>query len=498
MYIIHLLLIVVLIVTKCFKAQQPNNTYSNNTIFQVLNDTTTSPAFKFMQFLQSSPDYQPILELLSNTSSNLTLFIPSDQVYYEVTGEHPPTLTDPSNNTTNSTTNGTEASTTTTSSSSSLLSTTTTITGSVTTMADPSFSMGLPNIFTVSHQAEATSIYSLTKKDYIYNSYDNIMNNPNPEKRIVLSMRAEVLSKFGSLKMPQPQLGIHKAIDQGNWEAVTSDPIFANSFNHTDLAYYHLVNGSTVLTNTTMVLDSLLTNTTVNKWYSYSQLVVQQRNNLTVGNGLGNDANILADKTIQASNGIIYIIDKILIPPVSPIDTLSILENTTFFNWILSRSSYNSSLNTANNMTLFVPTNSALQNLNFTILTNETIDNFIKAHIISGVYYTTNMTAQPITVSSLAGTNLTLSNSDVSSNQSATVNEMHIIHSNILLNNGVMQLIDGILTFPVPQPPGSNPDDNPPNIGPFPPPVNSSSSCKLFKVSKLITTFIIIFLFFLK
>lgn len=106
-----------------------------------------------------------------------------------------------------------------------------------------------------------------------------------------------------------------------------------------------------------------------------------------------------------------------------------------------------------------------MQNLNFTDLNNDTLEGALKAHIVPGVYYTTNLTSEPTTVESVGGTNITLTNSDPSNNSSVTgkhechgkifvdfnifffyyyylVNDAHVVQGNILLNNGVMHLID--------------------------------------------------------
>jgi hypothetical protein len=58
--------------------------------------------------------------------------------------------------------------------------------------------------------------------------------------------------------------------------------------------------------------------------------------------------------------------------------------------------------------------------LNFTELNNETLQSAIKAHIVPGVYYTTNLTSDPTTVESVGGTNISLTNSDPTNNSSVT------------------------------------------------------------------------------
>lgn len=101
--------------------------------------------------------------------------------------------------------------------------------------------------------------------------------------------------------------------------------------------------------------------------------------------------------------------------------------------------------------------------MNFTDLNDDSLEGALKAHIVPGVYYTTNLTNEPTTVESVGGTNITLTNSDPTNNSSVTgkpkcfinrvysysclvlsflVNDAHVVQGNILLNNGVMHLID--------------------------------------------------------
>ena len=55
----------------------------NSNILQILNTTQLSPATKFVNLLQSSNEYRPILELLASPG-NHTIFVPSDKVWDEL------------------------------------------------------------------------------------------------------------------------------------------------------------------------------------------------------------------------------------------------------------------------------------------------------------------------------------------------------------------------------------------------------------------------------
>lgn len=94
---------------------------------------------------------------------------------------------------------------------------------------------------------------------------------------------------------------------------------------------------------------------------------------------------------------------------------------------------------------------------------NQTLPNLLAAHIVQGVYYTTNITnaTEDITAQSLAGQNITLSKNDT--NFFGTYNYIHqnillipaislvnnatIVVPNILLDSGVVHLIDTGMTL---------------------------------------------------
>lgn len=256
-----------------------------DTIFQILNNTNgSSPAPQFAQFLQSSPDYQPIVDLLNDPTSNLTVFVPSDGLFYNITGQIAPVL-----NQTNSTTSAGTASTSTASAAATSL---------------PS-SFGLSDFLSILKTSPASAKPTNQAK---YVRLDNF-NSESPNNYFVSEHQDRVIQALSGIKLTN-----YITLDSqnsSNFTNVTTSP-FVNEFSVLDLLYYHVLNGSITLNNNqTAVFDSLLTNNTVNRFGSGSPLLVQPGNstgNLTVGDGLGYDANI--NNTYKASNGAIYLIDK--------------------------------------------------------------------------------------------------------------------------------------------------------------------------------------------
>ncbi|KAI9359778.1 hypothetical protein BD770DRAFT_409482 [Pilaira anomala] len=486
-----------------------SKTGGSNTIFQILNTTNaSSPAlYQFAYFLNSSPDYQPIIDILNDPNSNVTLFVPEDGLLYNLTGQKIPAL----------------PSTTTTSRR---------VVATKTSSLKPIRTTTLPSSFGYSDLLSA--IYSSPTP----NNQANYIRLPNVDEddstryfeagapTIKQSLSGLLVNNNGTVTIDS----------SANITNITTSP-FASNFSVLDILYYHIVNGTqSFQENTTAILSSLLTNSTINK-FGYSSPVLVQPNlnltefwmnegnssmvgnmtngtmiesnnntwaNLTVGNGLGYDASI--NGTYNASNGAIYIIDKVLIPPVNVTSTLSAVQNASDFDALVNGTStynnsttttipgspdngpestfspedpnspestsptdpnssgdsgidsifqellrkllsnFNETLNDATNITLFVPNNDAFQNVDVSTLDEQTISDLIQAHTFKGVYYTTNVTYDtPVTAESESGANVTLENSP---DNGFTVNGTTVVQPNILLNNGVMHLIDGILSYP--------------------------------------------------
>ncbi|CEG70152.1 hypothetical protein RMATCC62417_06099 [Rhizopus microsporus] len=437
-----------------------NGTTTNSTIYEVLNSTESSPVQWISQFLQSSPNYESLINLLNQSETNITVFIPSDQVYQAISS-----FTNSTNNTTNGggTANG-----------------------------------GTNN----GNSSNGTSSNGTSSNG---NSSDGNSSNGNS-------------SNGGSSNGGSSTNGSENNGASFNMSQYFTSPYIMN-FNMTDVIYYHIVNESILIqdlfSNDTMgnatVVNSLVSNDTINRLGYGVQLLLQkiqanqtnstetpgnqtngtgtsgnQTNgteasggqsstlvtdgssnnnagfNYTIGNGFGY-ATINTTQMVQTSNGIIYIIDKVLVPPVDFNLTLEALPNITQFS-NLTTEQFNvtqfeqlfTTLNATNssafetlanmtNATYFVPVDNAFAMTGQSQVDNQTLPNLLAAHIVQGVYYTTNITnaTEDITAQSLAGQNITLSKNDTN----FFVNNATIVVPNILLDSGVVHLIDTVLNY---------------------------------------------------
>ncbi|KAG2200092.1 hypothetical protein INT47_007737 [Mucor saturninus] len=446
--------------------QQPQQQQPAGTIFQILNKTDgTSPAPKFAQFIQSSPDYQPIVDLLNDPTNNLTMFVPSDGLFYNITGQQPPIIKQVT--TTVQTTVKVPASTvrvpastvvssaTVTASASTVTARASTVTARASTVTSRATSpaAGAAGGFGMSDIMSALRTQNGAVQPTHRAQFVRLANYGEDASKDYFIQEGQVAKALAGIKLTQYIDGDNNNGQSLNFTNVSTSP-FVNEFSVLDLLYYHVSNGSVNLQqNETMVLNTILRNETVDRLGFGSPLVVQPVNstgNLTVGDGLGHDAFI--NQTYNASNGALYIIDKVLVPPTNISNTMNALTDTSFFEQLLERSSSTwDSLNNYNNFTVFVPNNNALQNVDLSNFEDDVINNLISAHIFQGVIYSSNITnTTDVSAQSLAGTDVVLQRSGNSPN--FTVSGTNVVQPNILLNNGVMHLIDGVLSFPATEP----------------------------------------------
>ncbi|KAL0075840.1 secreted cell-adhesion lipoprotein [Phycomyces blakesleeanus] len=330
---------------------------SNSSIFSILNTSQLSPSYKFAQYLQSSPDFQPVVDLLSQPG-NLTVFIPSDEAL------------------------------------------------------DQAIQL-----------ANSTNSNSTTGHNTTSGAHNSTKTDQN--------------------------------------------------FTLIELIKYHIVNNTFDLSeipvqdNLTYVANSMVTNETVNKFENGLPLVIDSNTTIInntlwnttssssttpIGYRVGNGevtANVLL-RDIIASNGRLNIIDKVLVPPVSPTNVIDNVTSTSDFKKLfLQYPQIAAQLNSTNNFTLFAPTDKALNGFDYKKYDNQTLMNLMQTHVLEGLYYTTNFTEATsgngtAQVSAMNGAQFPVT---VSNNGSVITlnNTAHIVKSNVLFNNGVMHLIDQVL-----------------------------------------------------
>ncbi|SAM05467.1 hypothetical protein [Absidia glauca] len=494
----------------------------NETIFQFLN-STDSPVPKFTQLINSSPDFKPLIDILSNPD-NHTLFLPCDEALEQLLS-----LT----NATSGGSNGTSSNST---------SSNNTTSGGTGGQNQSSSIVG--------HHAEAWTLHNLADKDKNDTSSGNggqsgsgggDDESSGGGKQNSTQAISQGLSNFSIVDV----LSYH--ILNGSWPLTNithgihiNDTLMSNetAYPLAEFAPLVIINNSTSMNGTNSTSggqnstssgqnstssgdNSTSTENGSNSAISFLSLLAQNAtdqnstshgnssssSNVTVGNGIGYANIIMPDITLN--NGIVHIIDKILVPPVSLVDALKQLNETQVTKHLneTSGSSSNSSsssnstetsspdnstapesspseiqtgntfvelsslmdasdnksaeltslLNSATNVTIFLPSDQAIKN--FT--SNEekgskndssmNMTDLVKNHVVNGTYYTSNFTETPLNATTLNGTQIELTGS--ANGTMFQVGNATIVKANILTNQGVVHVIDQVLQ---PSAPSSN------------------------------------------
>ncbi|ORY01305.1 Fasciclin-domain-containing protein [Basidiobolus meristosporus CBS 931.73] len=161
--------------------------------------------------------------------------------------------------------------------------------------------------------------------------------------------------------------------------------------------------------------------------------------NVQVGYGTKNATVSQADQ--GASNGVIHVINQVLIPPVSPSETaknagLSSAEDAT------NKINITQSIDNLRGATFFAPNNDAFKAAtNLGGLSNEQLTRLIKYHLVTpAVLYSGNLT-NGTSFTSGEGARLNIH----AQNGNLYVNNARIVTPNVLTKNGVVHVIDTVL-----------------------------------------------------
>jgi len=183
--------------------------------------------------------------------------------------------------------------------------------------------------------------------------------------------------------------------------------------------------------------------------------IVQQDISVTVGAGVQvNTANVIA-ADISATNGVVHLIDEVLVPstfvcPLFPITEVLTLIGETEIRTVVGLSTAVDGIlsnPTSGPFTLFAPNNAAVTGLSQADLATFTanLDNNLLYHAISGAVLSTSLANDLVVPTAFTGTSIRI---NVYSNGVATVNGARIVETDYIASNGVVHVINEVL-FPV-------------------------------------------------
>ena len=164
------------------------------------------------------------------------------------------------------------------------------------------------------------------------------------------------------------------------------------------------------------------------------------------------DANVtIAD--VQASNGVIHVIDKVLMPPVDLVDIPTVATGTgvhTALVAALAQASLVTTLQGDGPFTVFAPTDAAFTaaGIDLSELTTEaglaTLTDILLYHVYSGAVASSDVT-DGLTVSMVNGDDATFT---VSSDGAVMIGNANVTIADVQASNGVIHVIDAVLMPP--------------------------------------------------
>jgi len=211
------------------------------------------------------------------------------------------------------------------------------------------------------------------------------------------------------------------------------------------LLMYHVLNGtypSTAVTNATQFLPSLLSNETYTN-VTGGQVVGAKSNGSEVSfySGLLQSSKVVT-ANVNFTGGVIHIIDTVLTVPDSVPNTAS-AANLTSLVGALKKANLVDTITGLKDVTIFAPSNDAFGAIASAAgnLSVETLGDILQYHVIQGsVVYSSDIMNGTV-VETVGGGNVTITVID----GAVYVNSAKVIVPDVLVANGVVHVIDGVL-----------------------------------------------------
>ena len=207
-----------------------------------------------------------------------------------------------------------------------------------------------------------------------------------------------------------------------------------------DLLYHHIL--PTVVPSSD-ITDGLSV-TTLNEDDIY--FTVSTTNGGGTGIFVNTDAEVV-EADIDAMNGIIHAIDDVILPSWFSNSIMKLAEGTSDLSTLVDlvvQAGFSGTLSEAGPYTVFAPTNAAFLDSLFgggTSISADQLSSILTYHVLKGIYADTDLRDGLISTT-LQGEKLTFKSTK---ENGEFVNDKRIIIPNILANNGIIHIIDGVL-----------------------------------------------------
>ncbi|GBB86878.1 hypothetical protein RclHR1_01330032 [Rhizophagus clarus] len=176
------------------------------------------------------------------------------------------------------------------------------------------------------------------------------------------------------------------------------------------------------------------------------KLIIKNDNGvITVGNGNIIGKVVSADNI--ASNGVIHVIDSIILLPDSPMNVMNNIIDLNYFRQVITGANLANTFNDFVGVTIFAPSNDAISQAPKELLSTSNLTqltNFINYHVVPRVIFSGVIIGTTFNQESEQGSTLTISNDG----NIFSVNGVEVITPDILLNDGVLHIIGEYIVAP--------------------------------------------------
>ena len=271
---------------------------------------------------------------------------------------------------------------------------------------------------------------------------DIIVNSPDHntlEAAVIAAGLADDLSGDGPFTVFAPTDAAFAALPAGVIDALLADPTGALA----EVLLYHVVGGlalSTDLSDGQMITTLLGQDITVT---------------ITMDGVMINNANVIV-ADILADNGVVHVIDAVLVPAAEPTTVVDIIVNSDVHNTLetaVIAAGLADDLSGTGPFTVFAPTDAAFAALPAGVIDALLADptgalaEVLLYHVVGGLALSTDLSDGQM-ITTLLGEDITVT---IDAN-GVMINDAMVIVADILADNGVVHVIDAVLLPPPPQP----------------------------------------------
>ena len=266
---------------------------------------------------------------------------------------------------------------------------------------------------------------SNTVVDIIVNSEDHT----TLEAAVIAAELVETLNGDGPFTVFAPTDAAFAALPEGTVEQLLMDPTgeLAN------ILLYHVLSGDV---RSTDLMDGMTATTVLGK----DIMVTINENGVFI-----NDAQVtVAD--IEADNGVVHVIDAVLLPPTTVVDVIVNSEDHNTLEAAILAAGLADDLNVTGPFTVFAPTDAAFAALPEGLVDQlladpfDSLTNVLLYHVISGKVLSTDLSDQQMA--------MTLQGEDVIvtiNNDGVFINDAQVTTADIEADNGVVHVINAVL-----------------------------------------------------